>query len=68
MGGMGLRRCERSGGPASHTASALGGALPVSCRVPIVGYPGATQQAGSSVVERGLYTARVAGSIPVPPT
>ena len=25
-------------------------------------------QAGSSVVERGLYTARVAGSIPVPPT
>ena len=27
-----------------------------------------TQQAGSSVVERGLYTARVAGSIPVPPT
>ena len=25
-------------------------------------------KAGSSVVERGLYTARVAGSIPVPPT
>ena len=30
--------------------------------------PQQTQQAGSSVVERGLYTARVAGSIPVPPT
>ena len=27
-GGMGLSRCERSGGPASHTASALGDASP----------------------------------------
>jgi hypothetical protein len=38
-GGMGLSRCERSGGPASHTASALGGG-PASDEPPAARKPG----------------------------
>ena len=72
----GPRWCERSGGPASHTREprvlttrrrrGQAEAEPEWQAAASAMLPGA--QAGSSVVERGLYTARAAGSIPVPPT